>query len=128
MAESFGCCAGWVDFTNGAVESLFECWERLARADAGRPGMGTLASYLRRAIDHRGPGDRAFGMDREYLPDELAGPAELAALIVVVGRTATDPTLVSDVNWSPELLASWRERLGRLVEALRVVADGQARG
>ena len=120
--ESFLCGGVWVDFSNGATESLFEGWEQLARADPSRPGMAVVAAYLRRSLDREGPGTRAFGMDRELLPDELTRPAELAALRAVVERTAADPTLVPDVNWSPEVLASWRERLTRMVQALRAVA------
>jgi hypothetical protein len=124
VAESFVCGGHWVDFSNGATESLFECWERLALADASTPGMTELAAYLRRSLDRGGPGGRAFGMDREFLPDELAGPAELAAVLAVVERTAEDPTLVDDVNWSPEAIASWRERLALMVGALRAGIGG----
>ena len=76
-----------------------------------------IAAYLRRAINHGGAGARAFGMDREFLPDELAGPAESAALLAVVEQTVADPTLVPDVNWSPELLEWWRGQLARMAEA-----------
>ncbi len=123
VAESFVCRGEWVHFTNGATVSLFEGWERLAVADAGRPGMAGVAAYLRRAIDHSGAGARAFGMDREFLPDELAGLAESAALLAVVERTVADPTLIPDVDWSPEGVESWRERFARMAEALRVGAS-----
>jgi hypothetical protein len=102
VAESFRCRGEWVHFSNGATESLFEGWERLALSDATTSGMAAVAAYLRRAIDHGGAGCRAFGMDREFLPDELAGPAESAALLAVIERTVADPTLVPDVNWSPD--------------------------
>ena len=118
MAESFLCGGEWVHLSNGATESLFECWERLAKAAADQPGMATLAAYLRRSLNHAGAGARAFGMDREFLPDELAGPRETAALLAVVEQTAADPTLVPDVNWSPELLAWWGEQLKRMAQAL----------
>jgi hypothetical protein len=98
---------------------LFECWERLARAAADQPGMAALTAYLRRSLDHGGAGGRAFGMDREFLPDELAGPQETAALLEVVEQTAADPTLVPDVNWSPKLLAWWGDQLKRMAQALR---------
>lgn len=120
MAESFLCRGERVHFSNGATESLFEAWERLALADAGRPGMAAVAAYLQRALDHEGAGARAFGMDREFRPDELAGSAASAALLAVVEQTVADPTLVPDVNWSPELLEWWRGQLARLAEALRV--------
>lgn len=123
MAESFLCGGEWVHLSNGATESLFEGWERLARAAAGRPGMTALAAYLRRSLDHEGAGCRAFGMDRESLPDELAGPAEAAALLAVVEQTAADPTLVPDINWSPELMSWWREQLTRMAQALRGMDD-----
>jgi hypothetical protein len=119
MAESFLCCGEWVHRTNGATESLFECWEQLALAAAAQPGMTTVAAYLRARLDHAGVGVRSFGMDRDYMPDELAGPAESAALLAIIERTAHDPTLVPDVNWSPELVVWWRERLSRMAEALR---------
>lgn len=125
MAESFLCGGEWVHLSNGATESLFECWERLARAAADQPGMAVLAAYLRRALDHGGAGARAFGMDREFLPDELVGARETAALLEVVEQTAADPTLVPDVNWSPELLAWWGEQLNRMAQALRV-RDGRS--
>lgn len=126
MAESFVCRGEWVHFTNGATASLFEGWERLALADATRPGMAAVATNLRRAIDHSGAGARAFGMDREFLPDELAGPAERAALLAVVERTVADPTLIPDVGWSPEGVESWRERLTCMAAALRAVgADAE---
>jgi hypothetical protein len=62
-------------------------------------------------------------MDFEFLPNELAAPAELAALLAVVERTVADPTLIPDVDWSLELVESWRERLARIAEALRAVAS-----
>jgi hypothetical protein len=128
VAESFLCRGEWVHFTNGATESLFEGWVRLALADAAAPGMAAVAAYLRRAIDHGGAGARSFGMDREFLPDELGGPAESAALLAVIERTVSDPTLVPDVNWSPELLVSWRERLTRIADALRVARQAAEPG
>lgn len=123
MAELFLYRGKCVHLSNGATESLFEGWERLALADAAMPGMAAVSAYLRRAIDHDGAGCRSFGMDHEFLPDELAGPPELAALLSVVERTVADPTLVPDVNWSPELVAWWRGQLARMAEALRVGAQ-----
>ena len=128
MAESFQCRGGWVHFSNGATESLVEGWERLALADAGRPGMAAVADNLRRAIDHGGAGARAFGMDREFLPDEFDGQAEATALLAVVEQTVADPTLVPDVNWSPELLEWWRGQLARMAEALRAGSPDAAPG
>lgn len=119
MAEAFACGGQWVHFSNGAVESLLACWERLAKGRADEPGMGTLAAYLRQLIDHSGPGARSFGMNRELLPDELSSPPESAALLKVVEETAADPTLVSGVNWSCELVADWQERLIQMTETLR---------
>jgi hypothetical protein len=68
----------------------------------------------------------AFGMDREFLPDELAPPANLAELLEIAEWTAADPTWIADIKWSPELMASWRERLSRFVQALRPVVNGLA--
>ena len=119
MAEAFQCRGEWVHFSNGATEPLFEGWERLAQADVGRPGMAAVVAYLRERLVNGGAGCRAFGMDREFLPDELAGPEESAALLAVVERTVADPTLVPDVNWSPELLSWWRGQLSRMAESLR---------
>ena len=119
MSEVFLCRGERVHFSNGATESLFECWKRLAQEDAGRPGMAAVAACLRERLANYGDGCRSFGMDPEFLPDELAGPNESAALLAVVERTVADPTLVPEVNWSPELLAWWRRQLARMAEALR---------
>jgi hypothetical protein len=128
VAESFLCRGKWIHFSNEATKSLFEGWERLALADARRPGMAVVAAYLRERLDRGGAGCRAFGMDREFLPDELTGPAETAALLAVVERTVADPTLVPDVNWSPELLEWWRGQLARMAEALRAVSANAESG
>jgi hypothetical protein len=53
------------------------------------------------------------------MPDGLSGPAEIAALRSVIDQTAEDPTLIPDVNWSPALNDSWRERLVRMSETIR---------
>ena len=126
VAESFLCCGEWVYLSNGGTAALFEGWERLARSDAGRPGMAAVAVYLRRTLDGSAVGCMAFGMDWEELPVELAGPDEVAALLTVAERTAADPTLVPDVVWSPELLDWWRVKLARLLQALRVSAGSRA--
>jgi hypothetical protein len=117
--ESFSCAGEWIDLSNGAAESLLEAWERLALSAQGRPGMTALAAYLRKQLDHGGAGARAFGMDREFLPDELAGQAESTALLAVVEQTVQDPTLIQDVNWTPDLMESWRGRLSQMAAALR---------
>ena len=83
--------------------------------------MVAVAAYLRRQVECGGDGCRSFGMDYEFLPDEIAGPTETAALLAVVERTVADPQLIPDVNWSPELLAWWREQLFRLAKALEGV-------
>lgn len=126
MAESFLCRGEWVHLSNGGAAALFEGWERLAREDAGQPGMANLAAHLHRIVNSSGVGCMAFGMDRQYLPDELTGPAELTALLTVAERTARDPTLIPDVNWSPELLEMWRGKLARIVRALRESVNGPA--
>ena len=126
MAELFLCSGQAVYLSNGGAVALFEGWERLAQADAGRPGMAAVAAFLRRTLDGSGVGCMAFGMDRAELPAELAGPAELAALLAVAEQTAADPTLIPDVNWSPELLDFWRELLARMVWALRESASSIA--
>ena len=88
--------------------------------------MAAVAAFLRRTLDGSGVGCMAFGMDRAELPAELAGPAELAALLAVAEQTAADPTLIPDVNWSPELLDFWRKLLARMVRALRESASSSA--
>jgi hypothetical protein len=90
--------------------------------------MTAVAAYLRDRIDNHGAGCRSFGLDREVLPKELSGSVELAALLAVVERTVTDPTLIPDVNWSPELLEWWRDRLGRMAAALRAIAQDTEAG
>ena len=127
VAESFLCSGEWVHLSNGGAVALFEGWERLARADAGRPGMAVLAEYLRQTLDGSGVGCMAFGMDWEELPDELAGPDEVAALLTVAERTAADPTLVADVDLSPVVLDWWRGKLAHLLQALRVSAGNHRR-
>jgi hypothetical protein len=122
----FRCCGEWVYLSNGGAAALFEGWERLARSEVGRPGMAALADYLRRTVDGSGVGCMAFGMDWEELPAELSGPDELAALLAVAERTAADPMLVPDIQWSPELLAWWRGVLARMVGALRESVGGHA--
>ena len=87
-----------------------------------RPGMAALADYLRQTLDGSGVGFMAFGLDREFLPAALAGPAESAALLAVAEQTAADPTLIPDVAWSPELLDWWHGKLARMVRALQVSA------
>lgn len=119
MAESFLCCGEWVHLSSGATESLLEGWERLARADAGRPGMAEVAACLRNRLDREGAGCRAFGMDWQVLPDELARPAEASALLTLIERTVSDPTLIPDVKWSPGLIMWWRGLLARMAAALR---------
>ena len=126
MSELFLCHGEVVHLSNREAEALFEGWERLAQADAGRPGMATLAAYLRHTLNFNGVGCMAFGMDREELPSELAGPAESAALLAVAERTAADPTLVPHVNWSPERLDEWRGLLASMVRGLREPAVGRA--
>lgn len=121
MAESFLCCGELVFFSSGATVSLFEGWERLALTDSWRPGMLAVATYLRRQVECGGDGCRSFGMDYEFLPDEMAGFTEAAALPAVVERTVADPRLIPDVNWSLELLAWWRGQLFRMAKALEVV-------
>lgn len=125
MAESFLCAGEWVHLSNGATESLFEGWERLARSNSSRPGMVAVAAYLRRSLEGEGAGCRAFGMDREYLPEGLSGPAEIAALLAVAEQTAADPTLIPDIPWSPDLSAWWRDRLSLMVLALRTALAGR---
>lgn len=125
MAELFFCRGEPVHLSNGGAAALFEEWERLAWEDAGRPGMANLAAYLHQRVNSSGVGCMAFGMDRQYLPDELAGPAESAALLRVAERTARDPTLIRDVNWSPGLLDRWHGILARMVRALRVSCNGR---
>ena len=124
VAESFLCSGEWVHLSNGGAVTLFQGWERLARAAAGQPGMAALAGYLRQTLDGSGVGCMAFGMDREELPVELAGPDEVAALLSVAEQTAADPMLIPDVAWSPEVLDWWRGKLARLLQALRQSAGG----
>ena len=110
MAELFLCSGEAVSSSNGAAAALFEGWERLA---SRRSGMAALAIHLRQCLDGSGVRCMAFGTDRESLPAELAGPAEAAALLTVLERTAADPTVIPDVAWSPELLDWWRGKLAR---------------
>jgi hypothetical protein len=119
VAESFLCRGEWIDWSNGATKALFECWAAMATESADRPGMTAVAAYLRWSLDSSGPGNRAFGMDREVFPDTLAGPAEIAALLEVIQRTADDPCRIPDVDWTPELRARWSERLDRMAAAVR---------
>ncbi|MBX9582493.1 MAG: hypothetical protein K2X87_19485 [Gemmataceae bacterium] len=125
MAELFLCRGEPVHLSNGGTAALFEEWERLAREDAGRPGMANLADYLHRTMNYSGVGCMAFGLDRQYLPGELAGPAESAALLRVAERTARNPTLIRGVNWSPELLDMWYGVLVRMARALRESCGGR---
>jgi hypothetical protein len=119
VAESFLCQGEWVEMSNGATESLFECWATAASVAGDRPGMAALAAFLRHALDASGPGSRAFGMDRDVFPDELAGAAGVAALLELIDRTVADPSRVPDVTWTPDLVESWAGRLGCMAAAVR---------
>ncbi len=123
MSECFVRGAWHVSFSNGALESLLGALvilgERMgiARTEGGREAMAFVRERLARK-----PGARAFKL--EPVTAELADPARLRALAVLVGEFAHDVAraqpdrALTDIAWDRDLRLSWLARVELLHEMI----------
>ena len=118
MAESFACKDVWVHFSNEAVERLITFWVGEAERQAATPGMTDVSAFLQDLLVSQGDGCRAFGLYREYLPDELSANETLGSLAYLLRKTLDKPRAIDGIVWTDELEASWRERLQTMLDAV----------
>lgn len=119
MAETFWCGGERVKFSNGATELLLAHWLARAESLSEQPGMDGVAAYLERRLRENADGWRAFGMDQDEFPDELAAAERVAALARLIEETARDAAQIPGISWDPDHRERWQSRLWRLHDALQ---------
>ncbi|NJM41833.1 MAG: hypothetical protein HC853_14270 [Anaerolineae bacterium] len=118
MAEHFLCQGEWVNFSNGAVEEMYEFWLMEIGDDPATSGLRSIQNHL---LDFRYiSGGRQFGMDKNAMPKELLNEDSLTELIRLISMIQVDPLKVASlIAHDLEMVERWKVRLAKMESAVR---------